>query len=122
MKVINYQKDENDIVHLILDKPNTSTNLMDVTFTESFAEAVKQLSQDSYRGVIIRSAKTTFFAGGDLTMLSAVTDENSQQLFEMTESIKASMRALEIESALSEPWALKRPRNFLSSGRSGGKT
>ncbi len=97
MKVINYQKDNNDIVHLILDKPNASANLMDLAFDESLAEAVKQLSQDNYRGVIIRSAKATFFAGGDLTMLSEVTDENSQQLFQMTESIKASMRLLETQ-------------------------
>jgi len=97
MNAINYDKDNNNIVHFILDKPDASVNLMDAAFAESFAESVKRLSQDTYHGVIIRSAKTDFFAGGDLTMLSKVTDKNSQQLFEMTESIKASMRSLETQ-------------------------
>jgi len=97
MSVIQYQKDQNQIVHLILDKPDASANLMDKTFAESFAEVVEQLSKDEYLGVIIRSAKSTFFAGGDLDMLSQINDDNADELFTMTESIKASMRQLEVQ-------------------------
>jgi 3-hydroxyacyl-CoA dehydrogenase / enoyl-CoA hydratase / 3-hydroxybutyryl-CoA epimerase len=98
MSVINYHKDENKIVHLILDKPDASANLMDAEFAQSFAEIIQRLLQDDYHGVILRSAKSTFFAGGDLTMLSKVKHENSQSLFNMTESIKASMRQLETQT------------------------
>ena len=97
MSVIQYQKDENRIVHLILDKPDASANLMDTVFAESLKDCVAKLLKDDYKGVIIRSAKSTFFAGGDLSALSKVDKSNSQQLFEMTESIKASMRALETQ-------------------------
>ena len=41
MSSIIYEKDQHNIVHLILDKPNAGANLMDVEFTESI-----QLSYD----------------------------------------------------------------------------
>lgn len=97
MSVIQYQKDSNQIVHLVLDKSGASANLMDAEFATSLADSIERLSQDDYRGVIIRSAKSTFFAGGDLAMLSKINDSNAEQLFAMTQSIKASMRYLETQ-------------------------
>lgn len=97
MQVIQYEKDENNIVHLILDRPNASANLMDDAFASSLTKVVKQLTDDDYIGVIIRSAKSTFFAGGDLSKLSKISAETADELFEMTESIKASFRTLETQ-------------------------
>ena len=97
MPVIHYQKDDKNIVHLILDKAGANANLMDAEFAQAFADAVDKLLADDYSGVIIRSAKATFFAGGDLTMLSNITQENTESLFTMTESIKRSMRHLETQ-------------------------
>ncbi len=95
MNTINYQKDENNIVHLILDRPSASTNLMDAAFTRDLAKAVAQLKTEDYIGVIIRSAKSTFFAGGNLEDLYATTHENAHQLYEMLNTLKVSMRELE---------------------------
>lgn len=95
MQVIKYQKDQQGIVHLIFDRPDSSANLMDEHFAEDFANKITELQNDEYVGVILRSEKTTFFSGGDLTMLSQVNDENASQVFHMVEKIKASMRAME---------------------------
>ncbi|WJG10658.1 3-hydroxyacyl-CoA dehydrogenase NAD-binding domain-containing protein [Aliiglaciecola sp. LCG003] len=95
MQVIQYQKDQKNIVHLIFDRPECSANLMDARFADDFAQAITTLLKDEYAGVILRSAKSTFFSGGDLTMLSQVSEENAGELFHMLEKIKASMRALE---------------------------
>ncbi len=95
MSTINYQKDENNIVHLILDRPNASANLMDATFTNDLATAVNKLKEDDYVGVIVRSAKSTFFAGGSLDDLFATTKENADQLYSMLNTLKKSMRELE---------------------------
>ena len=56
MNSVIYEKDQNNIVHLILDKPNASANLMDDEFTDSLCAAVEKLLQDDYSGVIFRSA------------------------------------------------------------------
>lgn len=95
MSDIQYQKDENNIVHLVLDKPNSPANLMDHDFAKSLNDAVNQLVSDDYIGVIIRSTKKTFFAGGDLNLLSQTNKENSTQLYKMTVTIKNALRELE---------------------------
>lgn len=95
MSTINYKKDEQNIVHLILDRPNASANLMDAAFTEDLAKAVAQLEHDDYIGVIVRSAKSTFFAGGNLDDLYATNQENAGQLFQMLDTLKTAMRKLE---------------------------
>ncbi len=95
MSTINYQKDDNNIVHLILDRPNASANLMDAAFTKDLAIAVEKLRSEDYIGVIVRSAKSTFFAGGSLDDLFATTKENADQLFDMLNTLKVAMRELE---------------------------
>ena len=95
MSTINYQKDDNNIVHLILDRPNASANLMDAAFTNDLASAVEKLRSEDYIGVIVRSAKSTFFAGGSLDDLFATTKENADQLFSMLNTLKLAMRELE---------------------------
>jgi len=95
MSSIIYEKDQNNIVHLILDKPNSGANLMDVEFTNSLVDAVKKLREDDFAGVIYRSNKSTFFAGGNLDDLYATTSENADVLYEMVQSLKIAMRELE---------------------------
>lgn len=95
MSSVIYEKDQNNIVHLILDKPNSGANLMDQEFTESMVAAVEQLIGDDFDGVLFRSNKTTFFAGGNLDDLFVTQRENAQQLYDMVQSIKVSMRYLE---------------------------
>jgi len=95
MTTIQYQKDENNIVHFILDKPDSSANLMDLAFAKDLASVTAQLLQDNFDGVIVRSTKSTFFAGGDINMLAQTNEENAGELYQMLVSLKASMRQLE---------------------------
>lgn len=95
MSSVIYEKDQDNIVHLILDKPNSSANLMDQEFTESLCAAVEKLKADEFAGVIFRSNKSTFFAGGNLDDLYATTRENAKELYDMVQSIKVAMRYLE---------------------------
>ena len=100
MTAINYQKDSGNIIHLILDKENASANLMDMAFTGELAEISERLVRDiasdpKVSGVIIRSAKASFFAGGDLNMLYRSGPEQAKGIFAMVESLKASMRKIE---------------------------
>lgn len=96
MSSIIIEKDQYNIVHLILDKPNASANLMDREFNESMMATVKQLRDMEYIGIIFRSAKSTFFAGGNLDDLYQTNAENCHVLFESVETLKAAMRELEV--------------------------
>lgn len=95
MSSVQYEKDQDNIVHLILDKPNANANLMDQEFTESLVAAVEKLENDDWAGVLFRSAKSTFFAGGNLDDLYATTRENAADLHNMVDRLKVAMRKLE---------------------------
>ena len=65
---IQWDKDADGIVTLTLDDPTGSANVMNEHYRESMHNAVERLvaEKDSITGVVITSAKKTFFAGGDL--------------------------------------------------------
>lgn len=97
MKSIRIEKGSDNIVHLILDNPNASANVMDGDFTDSLREVVKQLQGEEYRGIILRSAKSTFFAGGDLNGLYAAKREDANEFFRECQALKADLRWLETQ-------------------------
>jgi len=97
MKSIRLEKDSDNIVHLIMDNPNASANVMDRDFTDSLQAVVEELQQQDYAGIIVRSAKKTFFAGGDLKSLYAAEKEEAETFFAACESLKAKLRWLETQ-------------------------
>jgi 3-hydroxyacyl-CoA dehydrogenase/enoyl-CoA hydratase/3-hydroxybutyryl-CoA epimerase len=97
MTSVIYEKDQDNIVHLILDKPNANANLMDQEFTTSLIAAVEKLREDDYTGVIFRSNKSTFFAGGNLDDLYATQKENADVLYDMVNRLKLAMREIETQ-------------------------
>jgi 3-hydroxyacyl-CoA dehydrogenase/enoyl-CoA hydratase/3-hydroxybutyryl-CoA epimerase len=92
---------EGGIVNLVLDDPNQNANTMNDAYATSMAKAVDRLvdeiaaDADSIKGVIISSAKKTFFAGGDLKLMTQATPADAQKLFDNVEGIKATLRKLE---------------------------
>lgn len=98
---VRYDKDADGIVTLTLDDPTASANTMNALYATSMDEAVQRLydeyeaDADSVTGVILTSAKKTFFAGGDLAMIQATTRDQAGQVFALVERIKASLRRLE---------------------------
>ena len=97
MRSVIYKKDNNNIIHLIFDKPNAGANLMDNEFTDSLVAAIEKLRDDDYAGVIFRSAKPTFFAGGNLDDLYKTQQENADLLYGMLNRLKLAMREIETQ-------------------------
>ncbi|WP_417347642.1 3-hydroxyacyl-CoA dehydrogenase NAD-binding domain-containing protein [Ferrimonas sp.] len=95
MSSIRIELESDGILHLVLDRSGASANLMDRAFAEDLAETVSAIQEMDYKGIILRSAKSTFFAGGDLGQIAQVTRESAGPFYDMVESIKASLRALE---------------------------
>src|SRR5687767_9933189 len=94
---IRWEQDRTGLVTLVLDDPNQSANTMNQAFRDSLAVITDRLEaeKDSIRGIIITSAKKTFFAGGDLRDLIRVTPKTAQQLFDGGLEIKRNLRRIE---------------------------
>ena len=85
------------VVNLVLDDPNQSANTMNADFGASLKKTVERLEaeKDSIAGVVITSAKKTFFAGGDLNDLKKVTPETADEFAGWVRENKALLRRLE---------------------------
>ncbi|MBS9532348.1 enoyl-CoA hydratase/isomerase family protein [Mycobacterium sp. M1] len=94
---IQWDKDADGIVTLTLDDPTGSANVMNEHYSESMHNTVEKLvaEKDSITGVVITSAKKTFFAGGDLKAMIQITPDQAQLAFDKVENIKRDLRALE---------------------------
>ncbi|MEU4980948.1 3-hydroxyacyl-CoA dehydrogenase NAD-binding domain-containing protein, partial [Streptomyces sp. NPDC021969] len=94
---IRWEQDDTGVVTLVLDDPDQSANTMNQAFRDSLAAITDRLEaeKDSVRGVIVTSAKKTFFAGGDLRDLIRVTPETAQDLFDGGMAIKRNLRRIE---------------------------
>jgi 3-hydroxyacyl-CoA dehydrogenase/enoyl-CoA hydratase/3-hydroxybutyryl-CoA epimerase len=94
---IRWDQGDDGIVVLTLDDPNQSANTMNLAFGESLAATVERLEaeREQIAGVVITSAKKTFFAGGDLNDLRAATKENVAELTDGVRQIKALLRRIE---------------------------
>ncbi|MDT9593069.1 3-hydroxyacyl-CoA dehydrogenase NAD-binding domain-containing protein [Nocardioides zeae] len=99
---VRYDKDADGIVTLTLDDPNQSANTMNDLYRSSMTAAVEQLyaePEGAVKGVVIASAKKTFFAGGDLKSMVLARQENAGEVFAMVEDVKAALRKLELHPA-----------------------
>ena len=94
---IQWDKDADGIVTLTLDDPTGSANVMNEHYAESMHNAVERLvaEKDSITGVVITSAKKTFFAGGDLKGMIQAQPEDAGEFFSTVEGIKKDLRTLE---------------------------
>lgn len=96
MSAIKYEKNADNIVILTLDSSGQSANTMNAEFRESLQEVSQKLKAETdLKGIIFRSAKKTFFAGGDLDELIQVQPEHATEFFKMIEELKGDLRAIE---------------------------
>ncbi|TCB75879.1 3-hydroxyacyl-CoA dehydrogenase NAD-binding domain-containing protein [Acinetobacter sp. ANC 4177] len=96
MGAIQFEKNTDNIVILTLDSPNQSANTMNADFRTALAETVEKLQADeNIAGIIFRSNKKTFFAGGDLDELIQATPEHATAFFNMIEDMKSKLRYIE---------------------------
>ncbi|MGW7533784.1 3-hydroxyacyl-CoA dehydrogenase NAD-binding domain-containing protein [Amycolatopsis sp. NPDC054798] len=96
-KTIRWDKDSDGIVTLTLDDPDQSANTMNQAFRESLAATVDRLEaeKDDITGVVLTSAKKTFFAGGDLRDLIQAKPEHAAEITASSGAMKSQMRRLE---------------------------
>ncbi|WP_116042431.1 3-hydroxyacyl-CoA dehydrogenase NAD-binding domain-containing protein [Amycolatopsis palatopharyngis] len=96
-KTIRWEQDSDGIVVLTMDDPKQSANTMNSDYIESMGATVDRLEaeKDSITGVVITSAKKTFFAGGDLNDLIQATPEHAEEITKRGNELKAQLRKLE---------------------------
>ncbi|WP_300016452.1 3-hydroxyacyl-CoA dehydrogenase NAD-binding domain-containing protein [Pseudonocardia sp.] len=96
-KAVRWEKGADGIVVVTLDDPGRSANTMNERFGVAFDECVNALVADkeNITGVILTSAKKTFFAGGDLDSLSKATPADAPRFYEQSMAIKTVLRRLE---------------------------
>ena len=97
---IQWDKDADGIVTLTLDDPTGSANVMNEHYAESMHKAVERLvaEKDSITGVVITSAKKTFFAGGDLKGMINLSPEDAGEA-------STPSRGSSVTCARWRPWA-----------------
>ena len=95
--MIRYERAADGVVTLTMDDPDQSANTMNLAYVAAMTAAVDRLEaeRDDVTGVILTSAKTTFFAGGDVPMMSTATRDDAPALFELLGTIKRDLRRLE---------------------------
>ncbi|RZG43818.1 3-hydroxyacyl-CoA dehydrogenase NAD-binding domain-containing protein [Acinetobacter wuhouensis] len=96
MSAIQFEKNADGIVILTMDSPNQSANTMNADFQKALTETVEKFKADSgVTGVIFRSAKKTFFAGGDLDDLIQARPEDAKEFMAIVELMKKELRYIE---------------------------
>ena len=88
---------DDGIVTVTMDDPDQSANTMNDRFIRELPVLVEHLhaTRDSITGVIITSAKPTFFAGGDLGMMMRATPDQVEEITALLDGVKDALRRLE---------------------------
>lgn len=94
---VRYEKGDDGVVTLILDAPGAPVNTMTREWQEAFTAAVTRLEKekDGIAGVILASAKKTFFAGAELKDVLKYGPGDGPKVFEWIQAAKAQFRKLE---------------------------
>ena len=97
MKTIRYDLDPEGIATLTFDEPGSPVNTMRPEWQDDMVEAAAQLVRDKERikGVLLASAKSTFFAGAELKGVLTLKPEDAAEGFRRIESLKRSFRTIE---------------------------
>ncbi|MDH5220195.1 MAG: 3-hydroxyacyl-CoA dehydrogenase NAD-binding domain-containing protein [Betaproteobacteria bacterium] len=94
---VRYEKGDDGVVTLTFDAPGAPVNTMTAAWKKAFHAAVERLQKekDSIAGVILASAKKSFFAGAELKEVLKLTAADGPRFFEEIEEIKRDFRALD---------------------------
>ena len=90
-------RDLDGIAVVVLDDPARSANTMNEAYLAGMEEVLDGLAaaKAELRGVIVTSAKKTFFAGGDLETLIRYGPDDAAAAFDHVTRIKGQLRRLE---------------------------
>ncbi|MEH3157284.1 MAG: 3-hydroxyacyl-CoA dehydrogenase NAD-binding domain-containing protein [Gordonia paraffinivorans] len=100
--MIAWEKDADGVVVLTMDDPNQGANTMNDLFMRSLEATVERLEaeKDDITGVVLTSAKKTFFAGGDLKDMTSGRGDRDEvevatEITDRTNQLKKNLRRLE---------------------------
>ncbi len=96
MKTIQYQLADG-IATVTFDEPNSPVNTMCRQWQQDLSELVAQVlkDKDAIKGIILASAKSTFFAGADLKGAMRLKPTDASAIFTEIELVKRNFRTLE---------------------------
>src|SRR3984885_2250903 len=96
-EIIRWQTEPDGVVVLTMDDPAQSANTLSERFVTALGDTVARLKQEREHiaGVVLTSAKNTFFAGGDLNELLGLHAADASRFTTHLNGIKAQLRALE---------------------------
>jgi len=96
MKTIKYQVD-NGIAIITFDEPDSPVNTMCLQWQDDLSEVTAQVVKDkaALRGIVLASAKSTFFAGADLKAVMRLTPADAPKAYAEVERVKKNFRTLE---------------------------
>jgi 3-hydroxyacyl-CoA dehydrogenase/enoyl-CoA hydratase/3-hydroxybutyryl-CoA epimerase len=96
MKTIQYSLVDG-IATITFDEPNSPVNTMCLQWQDDMAEVAAQVAKDkdAIQGILLASAKSTFFAGADLKATMRITPADAQKVYTEIERLKKNMRFLE---------------------------
>jgi 3-hydroxyacyl-CoA dehydrogenase/enoyl-CoA hydratase/3-hydroxybutyryl-CoA epimerase len=95
--MITWEMGVGGVVVLTMDDPDQGANTLNDTFRRSLSATMERLEadRDEISGVILTSAKKTFFAGADLHWLKDVTPDDTAVLVESITEFRTLLRRLE---------------------------
>lgn len=96
MKTIQYEL-QDGIATITFDEPNSPVNTMCLQWQQDMSALVAQVlkDQDAIKGIILASAKSTFFAGADLKGAMRLRPSDAGAIFTEIELVKKNFRTLE---------------------------
>ncbi|RYZ00969.1 MAG: 3-hydroxyacyl-CoA dehydrogenase, partial [Comamonadaceae bacterium] len=96
MKTIRYELADG-IATLTFDEEGSPVNTMCLQWQEDLTAAVQQVlkDRDAIRGIVLASAKATFFAGADLKATMRLQPDDAAGVFREIELVKKNFRTLE---------------------------
>ena len=101
MKTIHYEI-QDGIATITFDEPNSAVNTMCLQWQQDMTALAAQVlqDQDAIKGIILASAKATFFAGADLKGAMRLKAADAGAIFTEIELVKKNFRTIE---ALGKP-------------------
>jgi 3-hydroxyacyl-CoA dehydrogenase / enoyl-CoA hydratase / 3-hydroxybutyryl-CoA epimerase len=96
MKTIRYEL-QAGIATLTFDEPGSPVNTMCEAWQHDLTEVAAQVlkDKDQIKGIVLASAKSTFFAGADLKGVMRLTPADAPQSYAMVELVKKNLRTIE---------------------------
>ncbi|HEX6706113.1 MAG TPA: 3-hydroxyacyl-CoA dehydrogenase NAD-binding domain-containing protein [Albitalea sp.] len=97
MQTIRYAVDAQGIADITFDEPGSPVNTMCLAWQDDLCDLLDRLTQDlpSIRGIVLQSAKASFFAGADLKALLRGSEADAPRLFAEIQRMKKQFRRLE---------------------------